>query len=157
MLGCGSSGGIATIDCIFPLMGNAIYCLLFFSGSVAVIIIILSGIRFIVSGGESKSVETAKKSMTYAVLGLLLIFLSFLIINVIAYVTGVACLQDVTKGGLGFTSCQGTTSGSGPSIPACSTSCADSVSKCPRGALKDSDGNIQRTDCERVHSVCCAP
>lgn len=102
---CGANG-VATIDCVFPLMANLIYWLLVFSGTVSLIIIIISGLRFIVSGGESKSVETAKKTMTFAVLGLLLIFLSFFILNIIAYVTNVACLKDVTKAGFGFTSCK---------------------------------------------------
>jgi hypothetical protein len=115
MLGCGS-GGVATINCIFPLMTNIIYWLLFFSGAVALVIIILSGIRFIVSGGESKSVETAKKSMTYAVFGLLLVFLAFLIINVIAFVTGVACIKGAADGSsvsliAPFQTCEGGVSG----------------------------------------------
>jgi hypothetical protein len=109
MLGCGDTAtGVATLDCVFPLMGNIIYWLLFFSGSVAVIMIILSGIRFIISGGDSKSVETAKKGMTYAFLGLLLVFLAFLIINVIAYVTGVACIKNFedAMSATPFQSCQ---------------------------------------------------
>jgi hypothetical protein len=129
MLGCGS-GGVATINCIFPLMTNIIYWLLFFSGAVALVIIILSGIRFIISGGESKSVETAKKSMTYAVFGLLLVFLAFLIINVIAFVTGVACIKGSADGSSAsllapFQTCEGGVSGGssgggwGSSYPPC--------------------------------------
>src|ERR1035437_8856956 len=122
MLGCsaivnGVDTTVATIDCVFPLMANLIYWLLVFSGTVALIVIIISGLRFIVSGGESKSVETAKKTMTFAVLGLLLVFLSFFILNVIAYVTNVACLSDITKGIPSFQSC-GTTGG-GPAGGGC--------------------------------------
>ena len=105
MLGCGVNG-VATLDCVFPLLSNVIYWLLVFAGTVALVIIIISGLRFITSGGEAKSVETAKKSMTFALLGLLLVFLAFLILNVIAYVTGVACLSDITKGVPTFQSCQ---------------------------------------------------
>jgi hypothetical protein len=116
MLGCGVSGvnQVATLDCIFPLMTNLIYWFLLFSGTVAIALIILSGIRFIISGGEAKSVETAKKTMTWAILGLLLVFLSFLIINVIAYVTHVACLGNMMNGDFGFTSCQTTTTTTPP-------------------------------------------
>jgi hypothetical protein len=100
MLGCGNGSGVnqvATLDCVFPLLINLIYWLLTFSGTIALIVIIISGIRMIVSGGEAKSVETAKKALTYALLGLLVIFMSFLIINAVAYFTHVACLADVTK------------------------------------------------------------
>jgi len=91
-----------------PLLASLIYWLLLFSGTVAVIIILISGIRFILSGGEAKTVETAKKSMTYAILGLLLVFFSFLILNFIGYVTGVACLGNIAKENLSFSAC-GTT------------------------------------------------
>jgi hypothetical protein len=106
-------------------MANLIYWLLVFSGTVALIVIIISGLRFIVSGGESKSVETAKKTMTFAVLGLLLVFLSFFILNVIAYVTNVACLSDITKGIPSFQSC-GATSG-GPTGGGCLTGSCESA------------------------------
>lgn len=100
MLGCEAAdipGHVATLDCVFPLMANLIYWLITFSGTIALILIIISGIRLIVSGGEAKTVETAKKSLTYALAGLLLVFMSFLIINAVAYFTHVACIADVTK------------------------------------------------------------
>jgi len=109
MLGCGvgsEANQVATLDCIVPLVTTLIYWLIFFSGTIALGIIIVSGIRFITSGGDAKTVETTKKAITYAILGLLMVFLSFLILNTIAYVTHVGCLADITKGQFGFTSCQ---------------------------------------------------
>jgi hypothetical protein len=100
-----ADGNILTLSCIFPLIANIIYWMLIFSGTVALIVIILAGIRLIISGGEAKTVESAKKGITYALLGLLLIFLSFLIMNIIASVTNVACLSDITKGIPSFQSC----------------------------------------------------
>lgn len=100
MLGCGFGSGanqVATLNCVFPLMANLIYWLLTFSGTIALILIIISGIRLIVSGGEAKTVDTAKKSLTYALAGLLLVFMSFLILNAIAYFTHVACLSSITN------------------------------------------------------------
>jgi len=82
-----------------------------FSGTVALIVIIISGLRFIVSGGESKSVETAKKTMTFAVLGLLLVFLSFFILNVIAYVTKRCLPFRYNQGIPSFQSCGATSGG----------------------------------------------
>ena len=100
-----ADGKVLTLSCIFPLLANLIYWSLIFSGSVALIIIIVSGIRLILSGGEAKTVETAKKAITFAVLGLILVFLSFLILNFIGYVTHVACLSDITHGIPSFNSC----------------------------------------------------
>jgi hypothetical protein len=96
----------ATLEQLPPLLANLIFWLLIFSGSVAVIIILISGIRFILSGGEAKTVETAKKAMTYALFGLLLVFFSFMIVNVIGYVAHVDCLQNIAKGDFGFSVCQ---------------------------------------------------
>jgi hypothetical protein len=112
---CGVNG-VATLDCIFPLISNLIYWLLLFSGTVSITIIIISGIRFITSGGEAKSVDTAKKSMTYAILGLLLVFLSFLIINVVAFVTNVACIKNFGDvfSATPFQSCGASSAPSGP-------------------------------------------
>lgn len=94
-----STGALtATLDCIFPLITNIIYWLILFSGTVALVMIIVSGIRFITSGGDAKTVETTKKALTYAILGLLLVFLSFFILNTIAYITNVACIKDSANG-----------------------------------------------------------
>jgi hypothetical protein len=100
----------ATLGDLPPLLASLFFWLLIFSGSVAIIIIILSGIRFILSGGEAKTVETAKKSMTYAIIGLLLVFFSFFILNLIGTVTGVNCLTAMSRGQIGFTMCQSASS-----------------------------------------------
>lgn len=77
-----------TLECIFPLIQVIINWLLTFAGVVAVILIIISGIRLITSGGDPKRVEAGKKTFTYAIIGLLIILFSFLIINIIADATG---------------------------------------------------------------------
>ncbi len=152
--GCGFND-VATLDCVFPLIGTLIYWLLVFAGTVALVIIIISGLRFITSGGDAKSVETAKKSMTFALLGLLLVFLAFLILNTIAYVTGVACLGDILKGNFGFTTCQ-TTITTTPTIINCARgTCEVNYTACPTNwtptgaTCTDSTGSAT--------GVCCSP
>ena len=149
MLGCGDKNvvpgtTVATLNCVFPLLANLIYWLILFSGTVSLIVIIISGLRFITSGGEAKSVETAKKSMTYAILGLLLVFLAFLILNTIAYVTNVACLSDITKGIPSFQSCGSTTS-SGSGGVACSSS--NPGGSCPAGQTCGYDSSLSMQTC----------
>ena len=68
--------------------------------------IIISGIRFITSGGDAKALSTANKTWFYSLTGLLLVFLAFLILNTIATITHVACLSDISKGIPSFQSCQ---------------------------------------------------
>lgn len=93
--------GVATLNCIGPLFQNVLGALLSFSGVVALFLIILSGIKFITSGGDAKQVEGARKTLTYAVIGLVVIFLSFFILNIISTITGVGCIKM-----FGFTNCQ---------------------------------------------------
>lgn len=92
---------VATLDCIAPIVANVIFWLLVFAGIVALVLIIYSGIKFITSTGDQKQVEGARKILTYAISGLILILLSFAIIRFIAETTGVTCL---TK--FGLTNCQ---------------------------------------------------
>lgn len=85
--------GVATIDCIPPIIANLIYWLILLVGTIAVIFIIIGGIRFIISGGDPKKIDQAKKTIGFSIAGLLLVFLSFAIINFIASTTGVGCIQ----------------------------------------------------------------
>lgn len=50
-------------------------------GAVAVIMLIYAGITYMTSAGNEKRIESAKKTMTYTVLGLAVVFLSFLIVS----------------------------------------------------------------------------
>lgn len=92
---------VPTLNCAFLLIQTIISWALTFAGVVAVVLIIYSGIKLITSGGDPKQVEDAKKILTYAILGLILILLSFTIIKLIAYATGVNCIRF-----LGFDVCK---------------------------------------------------
>ena len=91
---------VATLDCVPAVVQNIITALFLFAGIVAVILIIYSGIKFVLSGGDPKQVEGARKTMTYAIIGFVLILLSFAILNLISTVTGVNCIRF-----FGFTNC----------------------------------------------------
>jgi hypothetical protein len=91
---------VATLQCIPIVLKNVVSAALLFSGTIALILIIISGIKFITSKGDQKQVDTAKRTLTYAVLGLIIILLSFFIINFISYITGVKCINT-----WGFNNC----------------------------------------------------
>lgn len=93
--------GVATLDCLPVLFGNVVTSALALSGAVALILIVYSGIKFITSGGDAKEVEGARKILTYAVIGLIVILLAYFIVNVIANITGVECIKQ-----FGFNSCK---------------------------------------------------
>ena len=52
------------------------------AGSTAVIAIVISGIMYITSGGDQSKAETAKKTLTWAITGLVIILLTLVIINI---------------------------------------------------------------------------
>lgn len=60
-----------------------------FSGVVAIFLIVYSGIKFITSEGDKAKIEASKKTLTYAIVGLVFIILSYFIIKFIADLTGV--------------------------------------------------------------------
>lgn len=92
--------GIASINCVPFIIQNLIFWLLVFAGTVALILVIIAGIKFITSGGDAKQAEGARKTLTFAILGLILIMFSFAILRFIAQTTGLNC---ITK--FGFSQC----------------------------------------------------
>lgn len=101
--GCIVSGDVLTINCIPYLVQNIIFWLLVFAGTVAVILIIVAGIKFILSGGDAKQTEGARKTLTFAIIGLILILFSFAIVKFIAQTTGLNCITR-----FGFSHCNET-------------------------------------------------
>ncbi len=63
---------------IFKQVTNVI---LYIVGIIAVIMLIIGGIRYVVSGGDSKKVTDAKNTILYAIIGLVIAFLAFAIVN----------------------------------------------------------------------------
>lgn len=62
---------------------NIINTLLFFAGIAAVIIIIVGGLRFVTSEGDSNSTNRAKHTVIYASIGLVVVASSYALINFI--------------------------------------------------------------------------
>ena len=59
--------------------------LLFVIGAVAVIMIVIGGLRYVISGGDAKQVDAAKNTILYAIIGIIVAILAYAIIN---FVTG---------------------------------------------------------------------
>lgn len=63
---------------VFKQITNTI---LYIVGIVAVIMLIIGGIKYVVSGGDAKKVTDAKNTVLYAIIGLVVAFLAFAIVN----------------------------------------------------------------------------
>lgn len=93
---CLENGDVAKLSCIPVVINNVINAALVFSGVIALILIIYSGIKYITSRGDQTAIESAKKTLTYAIIGLIVIFLSFFIVNLISTLTGVTQIANPT-------------------------------------------------------------
>lgn len=60
---------------------GVINVLLFIIGAAAVIMIIIGGIRYVVSGGDQGAVTGAKNTILYAVVGLVVAIMAYAIVN----------------------------------------------------------------------------
>jgi hypothetical protein len=60
---------------------NVVNVLLYLLGATAVIVIVIGGIMYATSGGESANVTKAKNMILYAVIGLVLALLAYAIVN----------------------------------------------------------------------------
>lgn len=68
--------------------------LLFVLGAISVIMIIIGGLRYVVSGGNSTAVTAAKNTILYAIVGVIVALLAYAIINFVL---------DSFTGGIGTT------------------------------------------------------
>ena len=67
--------------------------LLFLVGAISVIMLIIGGIRYVISGGDQNQVTSAKNTILYAIVGIVVAFLAF---AAISFVT--TQLQNTTTG-----------------------------------------------------------
>lgn len=63
------------------LIGTLVNVLLYVVGALAVIMIIWAGISYTTSTGDSGKVTRAKNTLTYAIVGLVVAFLAYAIVN----------------------------------------------------------------------------
>lgn len=55
--------------------------LLFIIGAISVIMLIIGGIRYVVSGGDSSAVTSAKNTILYAIVGIVVALLAYALVN----------------------------------------------------------------------------
>jgi len=81
-----------TLQNLEDVFANIVKIVLGIAGVTFFVLLLSSGFKFITSGGDPKALEGAKKTLTFAIGGLILIIASYLILLLIKEITGV----DVT-------------------------------------------------------------
>lgn len=78
------------------LITAVIEILLLIAGSLAVVFLVIGGIKYVISRGNEEQAESAKKTMTAAIFGLVIIVMAYAIV----YIISSALIQG--EGGLGL-------------------------------------------------------
>lgn len=81
------------LSCVFIVIQNIVNASLVLSAVVAVFFIMYAAFQYATSQGDKEKVDGARKRITYAIIGLIIIFFAFGIVNVIAGITGVTPSQ----------------------------------------------------------------
>lgn len=79
--GIGGGGEGKTAGDFSELIKRVINILLFLIGAIAVIMIIIGGIRYTTSGGDSSQAKGARDTILYAVIGLVIAVMAYAIVN----------------------------------------------------------------------------
>lgn len=82
--GATSSKGKDQVDNLFEDNGaftTITNVMLFLIGAISVIMLIVGGIRYVVSGGDSTAVQNAKNTILYAIVGIVVALLAFAVVK----------------------------------------------------------------------------
>ena len=82
-LGENCEPGGTGVDQVWLMAGVVINWILVIAGIVAVGFIIFAGIRYVTSGGDAEKVKSAKNTLLYAIIGLLIAALAMVIVNIV--------------------------------------------------------------------------
>jgi uncharacterized membrane protein len=98
---------VATLRCIPIVFSNVIRAALVFVGVIALLFIIYAGFSFVTSGGDPKKVQGARQTMTFAIIGLIVVLLSFAILFFIGYATNTSsCITSFSNMSTFLTGCK---------------------------------------------------
>lgn len=71
----------STNTSVGDIIRSIVNILLFIIGAVAVIMIVIGGFKYVVSNGDSGQVKSAKDTIFYAIIGLVIAILAYAIVN----------------------------------------------------------------------------
>jgi hypothetical protein len=91
----GNSNDVVTIQGVTCLIANAASIIFTLVGFAGFVMLVVGGVRLMLSGGTAQDLQKAKKTIIGAVIGLVLALLSFLIVKLISDFTGVNLMTIV--------------------------------------------------------------
>jgi hypothetical protein len=104
---CGSCQASGTTDCspggssgtITDIIHSVINVLTILGGAAAVIMVIIGGFRYITSAGNPEQAKSARSTITYAIVGLVIIALAQIIVHFTLNTVDTTCVNGKTASG----------------------------------------------------------
>ena len=93
------SGQVADLFGQAGVFASITNMLLFVIGSISVIMLVVGGLRYVVSGGEASAIQGAKNTILYAIVGVIVALLAY---AAIAFVIGSFAANDMSGAGAEF-------------------------------------------------------
>lgn len=87
--GIAGANDVATIQGLGCLIANVLSVAITMIGMLAFVMFVVASFRYLLAGGNSKNVELAKGTITYAVAGIVVAISAFIILNLISQFTGI--------------------------------------------------------------------
>jgi hypothetical protein len=84
---------IPTFKCLEAVFSNILTVAVSLATLALFVMLIVGGFKFLTSGGDPKAAAGAKNTMTYAIIGIVMMAVAYLIFSLIEYFTGV----NITK------------------------------------------------------------
>lgn len=88
-----NGGKVAKIQALECIILQVFQIAVRLAGIAVFIMLIIGGFRYLTSGGDPKGAESARKTITYAIFGLVLILAAWFILNFIETFTGVTVTE----------------------------------------------------------------
>lgn len=89
-----ASADVATIQGFGCLIVNIFSVAIGFIGFAGFAMLVVGSFRYLLSGGNAKGTETARNTMTFAIVGLVVALSAFIILRLIAQFTGVGTIMQ---------------------------------------------------------------
>lgn len=87
-------GDVATIQGIQCIIANILMVAIRLLGLAGFVMLIIGAFRYLLSGGNSKGTETARNTLTFAIVGLVVALSAVIILNIISAFTGIEALTE---------------------------------------------------------------
>ena len=85
---------VATLRGVECLLANILMVAITIIGLAGFAMMIFGSFTYLISGGNSKGIEDARKTITFAVVGLVLALSAYFILNILAQFTGISLITN---------------------------------------------------------------